>query len=338
MQRVVHFWRRTPPALFPGLLGLFGLALVYRQAGMFWDIPVWIGELLGVIATLVFLFTFTSYLAKLVLRPSVLWEDLRIDPAKAAVSAGSMCAMLLSAFLLWYSVDAAMIVWWFAVILHAVYLTSVLILLFRTKDVISTVSPVLILPFVGLLLAAIVAPEFGYVLFAKAVIFLSMPVSMLIIVLSLMNALKNGVPIAQRSSFAIIVAPPSVAVLGAYEALGPDVYIWFYVPGTLCGLLFVPYFQWMAKDGYHPGWGGIYVSNGVLCVNADSGRTDVVFGFRKRTGVCDHGAGDFDDPIHCDPHLFVVEEWQARGDDQSSRGITALNFSQNSPSRAFLFV
>ncbi|MEO1611288.1 MAG: tellurium resistance protein, partial [Pseudomonadota bacterium] len=81
------FWRRTPPALFPATLGMFGLALAWRAAEESLGAPALVGQVVFAATAAFFLFAFGCYAAKLIKRPAVVLEDLTPAPGRAAVSA-----------------------------------------------------------------------------------------------------------------------------------------------------------------------------------------------------------------------------------------------------------
>lgn len=255
MAHVKPFWRRTPPALFPSLLGLFGLALAWRSAASVWGVSSGVGTGIGLVATLLLLVTLTSYVAKLCIRPKVLWEDLQIGPARGSVSAGSMCAMAMAAFLMPYSALGSFLIWWMAVCLHAVYFICVLIILLRHDRTFDEISPVLMLPIVGILVATITAPSFGYDFFCWLVLLLAIPLSAAILLISLWNARTKGVPAPQRTSYAIFLAPPSVTAIGIYGLSAETYYMPVWIGATLLGLALLPFVRWMAQGGWTPAWG-----------------------------------------------------------------------------------
>ena len=91
------FWRRTPPALFPSTLGAIGLSLGWRSASEVMGAPLLIADALLVTSGGVFCFILVAYIAKLSVRPVAIFDDLSPVPGRAAVSAGSMCLMVLAA-------------------------------------------------------------------------------------------------------------------------------------------------------------------------------------------------------------------------------------------------
>ncbi|MCP5072777.1 MAG: hypothetical protein GY947_05705 [Rhodobacteraceae bacterium] len=255
MKQAKHFWRRTPPALFPSLLGLFGLALAWRRAARIWEVPTAVGEMIGLLATLILLFTLTCYLAKLMLRPTVLWDDLQIGPARGAVSAGSMCTMALAAYLYPFSPSGAELIWLLSLLLHGIYVAAIILILVRHDDPISEVSPVFVLPFAGALIATLIGPDLGYRDASVVIVLASIPITMVILILAVWNAWQHGVLPAQRSAFAATQAPMAVCALGAFSLWGDTYYLMFWLGSTLAAAVLVPFFRWMTLGGWNPGWG-----------------------------------------------------------------------------------
>lgn len=79
--------RRVPPAIFPPVMGLFGLGLAWRRFGALADLPAALAEVILGAVTLLFLFTLAAYAVKLLRRPAVLAQDLAVLPGRLGVSA-----------------------------------------------------------------------------------------------------------------------------------------------------------------------------------------------------------------------------------------------------------
>ncbi len=86
--------RRVPPAIFPPIMGLFGLGLGWRRFAALADLPSAPAELFLGAVTLLFLFAFAAYVAKLVRRPAVLGDELDILPGRLGLSALFACLYL----------------------------------------------------------------------------------------------------------------------------------------------------------------------------------------------------------------------------------------------------
>ncbi len=133
--------------------------------------------------------------------------------------------MGLAAFLLPDTTLGAFLIWWMSIGLHAVYFACVLVILSRHENTFEEISPVLMLPIVGVLVATLTAPKLGFDTFALIVLVLAIPVSASILLISLWNARSAGVSSAKRTSYAIFLAPPSVTALGIYAKSGPTYYM-----------------------------------------------------------------------------------------------------------------
>ena len=254
MKTYIPFYRRTPPALFPCLLGLIGFALLWTKMAEF-GAPIWIGEALGAIAFGMFGFTFVCYATKLILRPSVVLDDLKIGPARGAVSAGSVCLLLLAALILPYDFRVAGAVWWAGLVLQVVYLACVIITLKSVENMRATLTPVLLLPFVGFIVAAIAGPDLGYRGLSIAILALASPLYFWIAIESLLNAKTRGVEPPIRAGFAILLAPPSVYAVASYFIWNDAVFYWFWLVALIAGLALVPFIPWMVRGGFKPSWG-----------------------------------------------------------------------------------
>jgi len=249
------FWRRTPPALFPCLLGFLGLALAWRRAVNLWSLPSWISEAIAAVAVSLFVVTFLSYLAKLMARPLVVMDDMKIVPARGAVSAGSMCLMAIAPLVLPYGLAGARMIWLASVGLHLVYMLCVIWAMVKAKEIFKHITPPIFLPFIGIIVAAASGPSFGYNDFSAFLLVITLPIFALICIVSLVNLVKGHVPRLLHPSYAIVVAPTSVYGAGAFVVWPLDVFFWFWLVSLVAGLATVPFWKWLIKDGWSPAWG-----------------------------------------------------------------------------------
>ena len=95
----LEFWRRTPPALFPSMMGLFGLGLAWRAASEYapFALTPWFSDIILGIACILELFVVSSYLSKTSYRPAVVLNDMATVPGRAGVSALSLSVFLFAA-------------------------------------------------------------------------------------------------------------------------------------------------------------------------------------------------------------------------------------------------
>lgn len=246
------FWRRTPPALFPSCLGALGLGLMWRNLAEL-GAPAWIGEALGLGAGAVFMFVYGCYLAKLAVRPSVIYDDLMVAPARGAVSGGSICLMLLSAILMPYHFGLAQMIWILSVAIHLAYMICVIQVLQKIPNPRASITPVILLPFVGFIVAGIAGIPLGFKTLSLVFAALGLPLFLLIAGISIQNALRDGVPAPNKTTFAIILAPVSVyALIGELVGVGQG---WLFAACLIVGGCLAALVPWMARGGYNPGWG-----------------------------------------------------------------------------------
>ena len=105
------FARRVPPAIFPSIMGLFGLGLALRRAALVVGEPGGIGHAIAEMALgavlVLFLAGLVSYAAKFIRRPAVLRDELRTMPGRLGLSAFAVCFYLLATTLAPYALDLA---------------------------------------------------------------------------------------------------------------------------------------------------------------------------------------------------------------------------------------
>ncbi|MEO0360258.1 MAG: hypothetical protein AAF322_04075 [Pseudomonadota bacterium] len=248
------FWRRTPPALFPSTLGVIGLSLGWRAAGGFGAL---IGDLLLIAGGGFFAFAFLAYAMKLAARPSALLVDLDPMEGRAAVSAGSMCLMMLAASL--YAATGAAgpatALWLAGLALHFVYALVVATAFFARPAADRLVAPPLFLPAIGVIVAPIAGVPLGFGGASALLLAYAVPVGFLIGWLSLLSYVSGKTSFRLRPAAAIPLAPASVA--GSCAALfgAEQLFTAFLV--VSCGLAAGCVFgaRWLAAGGPSPLWG-----------------------------------------------------------------------------------
>ncbi len=274
MKILPEFWLRTPPALFPCLLGFIGLGLAWRRAAEIWFVTPWIGEGILLVSCVLFMATGTFYHMKLSLRPSIIFDDLKVGPARGAVSAGSMCLMLYATALTPYMYELAQLCWWAAVLQHAAYMVCVTLSLAKSHTKLSEVNPTLILPFVGYIVASIGGPGLGHTTLSGFFLMITIPGCLFIITISLINLRKYSINKTLRASYFIILAPLSIYGIGAFNIWPTEVYTVFWYIALICGLCMLPFLGWFSTGGWTPAWGAftfpLSVFAGVMLTGAQS--------------------------------------------------------------------
>lgn len=255
MQTSSGLWRQTPPAIFPPILGLFGLGLAWRRVSGVFEMPREFGELILGAVSLLFLFAVVAYLAKFLRRPGVLVDDLRILPGRAGLSAGTGSAMLFAATLAPYSTCLAKWVLVAAIVAHLVVALLILKILSKAPFPQRRMNAVWHLSFVGFIIAPVAAIPLGWVALSDGIFFVTLTMAIVIWLGSFVVLSGGPVPPPLRPPLAIHLAPVSlmgiVATLLGYNALAL-VFGWIGIAAMGFLLLISPY---LTRAGFSPFWG-----------------------------------------------------------------------------------
>lgn len=250
-------WRKTPPAIFPPILGLFGLAMAWGRAPDAFGISGAVGQVLTGAVTLLFLFALGNYLAKLYARPGVVIEDLKVLPGRAGLAAMTMALMLLAVAVLPWSEALARAVLAIGFAGHTVVMLLITRALLTGPAEARTVTPVFHLTFVGFIVSPFAALPLGWTEFATAVFWITLVAAVLIWIASAVQFARKDVPAPLRPLLAIHSAPASllaiVALLLGHGALGVAIGIWAL---ALVAAL-VARARWLLAAGFSPLWGAI---------------------------------------------------------------------------------
>ena len=251
-------WRRVPPAIFPPILGLLGLALAWTTGGAVFGIadgPIAMGG--GMVAALA-VFAMLAYGVKLARRPGVLADELSILPGRAGVGAGIVAMDLLAAVVgALVSQTTGRILLVAGLVLHAAVLAVLIAVLRRAPPEQRRVSPAWHLHFTGVIVAARAALTVGWPSLAAVLVWPAMASALTIYAISLRQALRGRVPGALRPLLAIHVAP--LALVGTV-ALGLG---WTPVGVALAWaalavvLALAVSARWLLAEGFSPFWGAL---------------------------------------------------------------------------------
>lgn len=203
-------FQRMPPAVFPVIMGLFGLGLALRRGADVIGYPVAIAEMaLGAIS-LLWIFAVLGYALKLSQRPGVIMEDLAILPGRAGLAAMSLGLFLFSTTVLPYSTALASALMFAGLGLHLVLAGLIILALRRGPEEGRHVTPVWHLNFVGFILAAVTAAPLGYTSLAGMILIATMAIAAVIWGVSLVQLIKRIPPAPLRPLLAIHLAPASL--------------------------------------------------------------------------------------------------------------------------------
>lgn len=250
-----RLWARTPPAIFPPLLGLFGLGLAWRAGAGVFGVPAAVGDLLLGAATALWLLGLVAWCAKPLRRPGVIFEELRVLPGRAGLAAMTLSGLLLAAALVPHAPRLAMALTLLALAAHAALAGLVIRLILTGPEEGRVLTPVWHLLFVGFIMAPLSLVPLGHVGAATAILGLTVPVALAIWAASLAQLLRRFPPAPLRPLLAIHLAPASlfagVAALLQMPALASGF-------AALAGAILLALLlagRWIAAAGFSPLWG-----------------------------------------------------------------------------------
>ena len=246
---------RTPPAIFPPILGLFGLGLALRRAAEVPVVPAALPEVVLGAVSLLWAFAALAYLAKLARRPAVLVEDLRTLPGRAGVAALVLSVLLLAAALVPYAPGLARGLLIGGLVLHAALAALTLGLFAQAPREAREVTPVWHLLYVGFIIGGIAALPLGMEALARALLSATMPVAVAIWAISLVQLIRRIPPAPLRPLLAIHLAPASLFVTVAAGLWEFDIAAGFTILAGLMLMVLLVAGPWITRSGFSPLWG-----------------------------------------------------------------------------------
>ncbi|MCC5970873.1 MAG: tellurium resistance protein [Pararhodobacter sp.] len=252
-------WRRTPPAIFPPVMGLFGVALGWRLMGeklASGPILALAEAALGAVA-LLYVFCAIAWAAKPLRRPGALIDELQVLPGRAGVAAGVLSLSLLAAVMVPYAPGLALVIISASTVLLLGLGALVLSVLARGPQEGRVVTPVFHLVFVGHILSPLTLIPLGYTQLSAGVLVATAGVALLIWAASAVQLWRRVPPAPLRPLLAIHLAPASLgasvsALLGwggwamAFGALALAILLALAASG-----------RWLLAAGFSPLWGAL---------------------------------------------------------------------------------
>jgi tellurite resistance protein len=255
MQPIRKLWRQTPPAIFPPIMGLFGLGLAWRRGEAELGLPAVLSELILGAASLLFLFALIAWLAKPFRRPSVVVEELRVLPGRAGLAAMTLSLMLFAAALVPHAPRLASLVLLAGVVAHTLLALLMVRVLFVGRDEARTVTPVWHLSFVGFIIAPLAGIPLGYVVPSQIILYATVPLAALIWAASLWQMISGAPPAPLRPLLAIHLAPACLfASVAAMLGMGL-LALAFALFAAAIALALLVAGRWIAAAGFSPLWG-----------------------------------------------------------------------------------
>jgi tellurite resistance protein len=246
---------KTPPAIFPSILGFLGLVIALRLAlGLFgWDQgPV---DLLAGLSVALWAFGAVAYGVKVARRPGVVIEDLRVLPGRSGLAALTMGGMASATIVTAYSAPVAMGLLLASLASHAVVAALLVRLLLGLPPEARAVNPTLHLTYVGFIVAAPAALAQGWSLLAEVLFWGTLPVAVVIWGLSLRQFVRAVPPAPLRPLLAIHLAP--AALLGTVAGLlaKSELAVLLSGLGLVYAIVLLVAGRWMTEAGVTAFWG-----------------------------------------------------------------------------------
>ncbi len=254
-QARVAFWRKTPPALFPSILGLVGLGMAWRKASGMSDFAGAIADLILGAVALLMVFAVGAYVMKMAARPKVLLEDLGVLPGRAGVPAMVMAVMLMSAALVPLAPGLAAGVMWVTLAAHTGLAVAVIWVLATGPAEQRLVTPAWHLSFVGFIVGSFPAQALGMTGLATGLLFATMAVAAVIYGVSLAQIARRDPPAPLRPMLAIHLAPVSLfATMAHLLGLPGTAMVLAGVAALVFAVLLVKA-RYLTAAGFSPLWG-----------------------------------------------------------------------------------
>ncbi|MGB8812342.1 MAG: tellurium resistance protein [Paracoccaceae bacterium] len=246
---------RTPPAIYPTIMGLLGLGLAGRRACEALDISGGLVELLlGGFAGL-WAFAALAYAVKVVRRPGVVIEDLRVLPGRAGLAALVLGLMLVAVVLVPYAPGLAKGLLFAGLALHAGLALLMIRVLWTSAPESRAVTPVWHLNFVGFIIGALAAVPLGLTPLASWLLWGTIPVAVVIWGISAVQLIRRIPPAPLRPLLAIHLAPASLFAIVAASLGQTMMAAGFAALGLVILLALAAAAKWLTASGFSALWG-----------------------------------------------------------------------------------
>lgn len=250
-----RFGDQVPPAIFPPLLGLCGLALALARGVEVFGIPKPLVDIVTGAVTLLILFAVLAYSLKLIRRFGTVREDIKTLPGRAGTASMVLSLYCLAAALLPFSATIA------KGVLFATFAWHVVLVMLKTRFLVSLpaeqrlITPVWHLSYVGFIVAVLSAAPLGFGQFSMFIFAGTFSAALAIWVLSLRDLLVNQTPPPLRPTLAIHLAPASLfsVATGLLGWTVVSVAFGVLAIGILAALLAKA--RWLTAAGFSPFWG-----------------------------------------------------------------------------------
>jgi tellurite resistance protein len=253
--RKPKLFARTPPAVFPVLLGLIGLALALRRGLAGFGLAEGLVEALVGALVVGWAFALLALAAKIARRPGVLIEDLRVLPGRSGMAAATVSVMAMASLVLPYAPGLTLALLWAGLVLHALLTVVLIRVLIALPPEARGVNPGMHLSFVGFIVAAVPAAQIGQTGLATGLLWATLPVAALIWGISLAQLIRRIPPAPLRPMLAIHLAPAALFATVAGMVGQPVLAQAFAAFGAVILLALIAASRWITSAGFSPLWG-----------------------------------------------------------------------------------
>ena len=210
-----------PLPLFAAPMGIGGLGLAWREAGHALGAPGLVGEAILLLAGLVWLGVTGLHIVRATCHPEMLAGDLKHPIRSAFAGAVTIGLMIVAGGLVPHARGAAANIWLVAVVAHlGIGVWTVRGLLTAPREA-ATLTPPLLIPMVGNILAPVIGAKLGYTDLSWGLFGLG-ALLWVLIQPSIINRIATGpaMPDRLKPTLAILLAPPAVGSIALANLTG----------------------------------------------------------------------------------------------------------------------
>lgn len=251
------WFRRMPPAVFPGILGLLWLGLAWREAVAVFGLPPGVVDACLGAVSLLWVFAVFAYGAKALRRPAVVAEDLRILPGRDGLAALALSVPALALVLVPTRPSLAAALVLAGLTVHFALIAVAGTVLVAGPPEARVVTPVWQTMFAGLAMVALPALELGWTGLAAGLSGIAVLAAAAIGVISANQMLHRIPPAPLRPLLALHLVP--VALLGLV-AQGLGMALWAQLLALIAAALLLALAasgKWLLHSGYTPFLGAL---------------------------------------------------------------------------------
>lgn len=253
--RRVPLFSRTPPAIFPPILGLLGLVAAMRLGIGKLGLAPGIGDLATGLVLPLWGFAMCIYIAKMIRRISVIEDDLKVMPARAGLAAATMGGMVAAGLLSDLAPRPATGILVAMLVLHSLLVLLTVRTLAGLPPEARGVNPGWHMTFAGFVVAAPAAQSLGLPDLAGLLFLVSLPAAVAIWSVSLWQVTRHIPAAPLRPMLAFHLFPAAFLVMAAsltgHELLA-TVFAWALLVLLLAAGAAL---RWITVAGFSPLWG-----------------------------------------------------------------------------------